>query len=60
MSTSHTVRALAVRRSVVWGISRSDFKLMEVENPLMCVKLQNLLIRNVAVSINHRVNDVVS
>jgi SulP family sulfate permease len=60
MNTVHSVRALAVRRSVIWGISQASYKLMEVENPILCIKLQNLIIRNVAVSINHRVNDVVS
>lgn len=60
MNTIHSVRSLAVRKSVVWGISQSSYKLMEVENPTLCIKLQNLIIRNVAVGINHKVNDVIN
>ena len=60
MNTIHSVRSLAVRKSVIWGISQSSYKLMEVENPTLCIKLQNLIIRNVAVGINHKVNDVIN
>ena len=60
MNTTHSVRSLAVRKSIIWGISRSSYKLMEVENPTLCIKLQNLIIRNVAVGINHKVNDVIN
>lgn len=60
MNTIHSVRSLAVRKSIIWGISRSSYKLMEVENPTLCIKLQNLIIRNVAVGINHKVNDVIN
>ena len=49
LNALHSVRALAVRHSTFWTLSHANFRLMELENPQLCLLIQHLLIKSLCV-----------
>ena len=50
LNSLHGTRALAVHGCVLWTLSRSAFRIMEVEHPQMCLLVQHILLKSVAIS----------
>ena len=50
LGTSSSLRALALSDCVVWSLSRFDFTRMELQEPRMCLLIQQLLLKSLSIN----------
>jgi len=54
LSSLHSVRAFTIKSSVYWTLSRECFRDMEREHPQLCLLIQRLLLKSLAISTQYK------
>jgi MFS superfamily sulfate permease-like transporter/CRP-like cAMP-binding protein len=50
LNSLHSVRAISLRRCVLWTLSRSSFRRMEAEQTTLCLTVQQILLKSLSIN----------